>query len=84
MPRKKKERSIYITKEPEWNKHRLLTDIEEQQTAFHSCEYFVRTEIPKKKLVASVRNWVKSTSGWSKVICLKEKMNGLHVVKKFY
>jgi len=66
MPRKKKERSIYITKEPEWNKHRLLTDIEEQQTAFHSCEYFVRTEIPKKKLVASVRNWVKSTSGWSK------------------
>lgn len=66
MPRKKKERSIYVTKEPEWNKFRALTDAEEQAKAFHSCEYFVRTEIPKKKLCASVRNWVKETSGWTK------------------
>ncbi len=65
MPRKK-QRSIYITKEPEWNKFRALTEVEEQDAAFHKCEYFVRTEIPKKKLVSSVRKWVKDKSGWSK------------------
>jgi len=66
MAKRKKERSIYITKEPEWNTYRALTDINEQAEAFHRCEYFVRTEIPKKKLVASVRNWVKDKSGWTK------------------
>ena len=65
MPRKK-QRSIYVTKEPEWNALALITEPEEQDKAFHSCEYFVRTEIPKKKLVASVKNWVKNKSGWSK------------------
>lgn len=65
MPRKK-QRSIYITKEPEWNKFRALIEVEEQDAAFHKCEYFVRTEIPKKKLVSSVRKWVKDKSGWSK------------------
>ena len=65
MPRKK-QRSIYVTKEPDWKALRLLTDLEDQNKAFHSCEYFVRTEIPKKKLVASVKNWIKNKSGWSK------------------
>ena len=45
MPRRKKERSIYVTKEPEWNTLRLITDIKKQEEAFRSCEYFVRTEI---------------------------------------
>jgi len=65
MPRKK-QRSIYITKEPEWQTFRALIDLKEQEEAFHKCEYFVRTEIPKKKLVSSVRKWVKDKSGWSK------------------
>ena len=64
--RKTKARSIYVTKEPEWKTLALLTEPEEQDKAFHSCEYFVRTEIPKKKLVASVKNWVKNKSGWTK------------------
>jgi hypothetical protein len=66
MAKRTKNRSIYITKEPEWNVYRALTDLTEQADAFHRCEYFVRTEIPKKKLVASVRNWIKNTSGWTK------------------
>jgi len=66
MPRKKQQRSIYVTKEPDWQTYRALTDIEQQAEAFHRCEYFVRTEIPKKKLVASVRNWIKDKSGWTK------------------
>lgn len=66
MAKRTKNRSIYLTKEPEWNVYRALTDLTEQADAFHRCEYFVRTEIPKKKLVASVRNWIKNTSGWTK------------------
>ena len=49
MPRRKKERSIYVTKEPQWNTLKLITDPIEQDKAFQSCEYFVRTEIPRKK-----------------------------------
>ena len=61
---RKKERSIYVTKQPEWNKLRLITDPVEQLVAFRSCEYFVRTEIPKKKLVTVAKRWVKDKSGW--------------------
>ena len=56
---RKKERSIYVTKQPEWNTLRLITEPAEQLTAFRSCEYFVRTEIPKKKLVTVAKRWVK-------------------------
>ena len=66
MPRRKKERSIYVTKEPEWNTLRLITDIKKQEEAFRSCEYFVRTEIPKKKIVNSCKKWIKEASGWTK------------------
>ena len=62
---RKKERSIYVTKQPEWNKLRLITDPVEQLVAFRSCEYFVRTEIPKKKLVTVAKRWVKDKSGWT-------------------
>ena len=66
MARRKKERSIYITKEPEWNTLKLLTNPEEQDKAFKTCEYFVRTEIPKKKVIASCKKWIKEASGWDK------------------
>lgn len=64
--RKIKTRSIYVTKEPDWKTIRLLTDPAEQESAFKSCEYFVRTEIAKKKLVTACKNWVKEKSGWTK------------------
>jgi len=66
MPRRKKERSIYVTKEPKWKELALLTDVAEQETAFRSCEYFVRTEIPRKKIINACKLWIKDASGWSK------------------
>lgn len=66
MPRRKKQRSIYVTKEPEWKTLALITEPEEQESAFRSCEYFVRTEIPRKQVVNACKKWIKEASGWSK------------------
>jgi len=66
MPRRKKQRSIYVTKEPEWKTLALITEPEEQESAFRSCEYFVRTEIPRKQVINACKKWVKEASGWSK------------------
>ncbi|MDA8956845.1 hypothetical protein N9H30_00585 [bacterium] len=63
---RKKIRSVYVTVEPKWKELKLLTDIEEQAVAFRSCEYFVRTEINKTKLMPIVKEWIKTHSGWSK------------------
>jgi len=65
MARKKKARSIYVTKEPDWKNLKLLTDSAEQETAFRSCEYFVRTEISKTKGLPTVKKWIKDHSEWS-------------------
>ena len=65
MARKKKARSIYVTKEPEWKTLKLLTDVNEQEEAFRGCEYFVRTEISKTKGLPTVKDWIKNQSGWS-------------------
>ena len=62
---RKKQRSVYVTKEPDWKALRLIEDKEKQDEAFRSCEYFARTEIPSKKKVESTRKWIKETSGWS-------------------
>ena len=62
---RKKTRSIYVTKEPDWKALKLIEDKEKQDEAFRSCEYFARTEIPSKKKVESTRKWIKETSGWS-------------------
>ena len=40
MVRKKKTRSIYITKEPDWKALKVITDVEKQKKAFDDCEYF--------------------------------------------
>lgn len=66
MARKKQQRSIYVTKEPEWKTLRLLENQEERDKAFHSCEYFVRTEIANKKKIEAFKKWLKEESGWDK------------------
>lgn len=65
MARKKKQRTVYVTKEPDWKKFQLLTDPEEQEKAFNSCDYFVHSEISTKDGVAAYRKWVKEASGWA-------------------
>lgn len=63
--RKIKTRSIYVTTEPKWKELKLITDSAEQETAFKSCEYFVRTEISKAKYMPVVKKWIKEHSGWA-------------------
>ena len=60
MPRKKQIRSVYVTKEPDWKTLKLITDPEEREKAFRSCEYFVRTEINKTKGLPVVKEWIKT------------------------
>ena len=64
--RKAKTRSIYVTKEPEWKNLMMLTDPAEQENAFRGCEYFVRTEIPRKKIIEACKKWIRDASGWDK------------------
>lgn len=63
---RKKQRSVYVTKEPEWKTLKLITEVEEQEATFRSCEYFVRTEISKTKGMPVVKDWIKNHSGWEK------------------
>ena len=64
--RKAKTRSIYVTKEPEWKNLMMLTEPAEQENAFRGCEYFVRTEIPRKKIIEACKKWIRDASGWDK------------------
>ena len=65
MARQKKQRSVYITTEPDWKTLKLITDPEEQKTAFRSCEYFARTEVSKTKGLPIVKSWIKDHAGWT-------------------
>ncbi len=66
MARKKKQRTVYVTKEPDWKLYLGLTDPVEQEKAFDKCDYFVHSEISTKDQVASFRKWCKEGSGWPK------------------
>ena len=35
MAKRKKQRTVYVTKEPDWKKFQVLTDPEEQEKAFN-------------------------------------------------
>ena len=65
MAKRKKQRTVYVTKEPDWKKFQALTDPEEQEQAFNSCDYFVHSEISTKDGVSAYRKWVKEASGWA-------------------
>lgn len=65
MARKKTQRSIYVTTEPDWKTLKLVTDKEEQVKAFRSCEYFARTEVSKTKGLPIVKDWLKNHTGWT-------------------
>ena len=63
---KRKQRTVYVTKEPDWKQYRGITDPEQQEKAFRSVDYFVHSEISTKDAVAKYRKWVKDASGWDK------------------
>ena len=62
---RKKQRTVYVTKEPDWKSFMGITDPELQEKAFNSCDYFVHSEISTKDGVAAYRKWVKEASGWA-------------------
>ena len=63
---KRKQRTVYVTKEPDWKQYRGITDPEQQEKAFRSVDYFVHSEISTKDAVTKYRKWVKEASGWDK------------------
>ena len=63
---RKKQRTVYVTTQPDWKKFRLVTDPDEQEKAFKEMDYFVHSEISTKDQVAKFRKWVKDGSGWDK------------------
>tara|TARA_B100000902_G_scaffold127715_1_gene127117 strand:- start:1435 stop:2595 length:1161 start_codon:yes stop_codon:yes gene_type:complete len=63
---KRKQRTVYVTKEPDWKKYQAITDPEQQELAFRSVDYFVHSEISTKDAVSKYRKWVKEASGWDK------------------
>ena len=65
MAKRKKQRTVYVTKEPDWKSFKLLTDPIEQEKAFDSCDYFVHSEISTKDMTSAYRKWVKEASGWA-------------------
>jgi hypothetical protein len=63
---RKKQRTVYITKVPDWKKYQGMTDPVEQENAFKEMDYFVHSEISTKDQVSKFRKWVKEASGWDK------------------
>ena len=61
---KRKQRTVYVTKELIGKSLWGIIDPEQQEKAFRSVDYFVHSEISTKDAVAKYRKWVKEASGW--------------------
>jgi len=66
MPKRKRTKSLYLLKEPDWKQLSLLTEPVDQKKAIAHCEYFVHYEIHTKKKQDALINWIKKQSNWSK------------------
>ena len=64
---KSKNRSQYLTSEPNWAVHSLATTEDERYAAWRSTNYFIHQEISDRESNKAFRDWVK-TSGWTKDI----------------
>ena len=61
-----KKRTIYLVPEPNWGKAQLAVTEKERQKIYSASEYFIHNEISNKECYKSFRDWVKTTSGWTK------------------
>jgi hypothetical protein len=61
---RRKQKTVYLTPEPDWEKHKEIVDEEERNKAFQDCQYFIRTEISDKKRLTEFKTWIKKESGW--------------------
>ena len=70
---RKKQRSTYLLKEPNWKELSLLTDPEQRKKAISNAEYFVHYEIAtKKKQPAFFQNNISSLL-YAKIMTKKEE-----------
>lgn len=61
---RRKQKTVYLTPEPNWEKHKGIVDPEGQAKAFQDCQYFIRTEIGYKKCLPLAKAWIKKDSGY--------------------
>lgn len=63
---RRKQKTVYLTPEPDWEKYKDIEDLEGQAKAYQDCQYFIRTEISDKKRLTEFKTWIKKESGWDK------------------
>ena len=61
---RRKQKTVYLTPEPKWEKYKGITDASGQERAFQDAQYFIRTEIGDKKRLMRCKTWIKIESGW--------------------
>lgn len=62
---RRKQKTVYLTPEPNWEKYKDIVDEEERTKAFQDCQYFIRTEISDKKRLLQCKTWMKKDSGYT-------------------
>ena len=62
---RRKQKTVYLTPEPNWEKYKDIVDEGERTKAFQDCQYFIRTEISDKKRLLQCKTWMKKDSGYT-------------------
>ncbi len=62
---RRKQKTVYLTPEPDWEKYKEIKDPEGQAKAYQDCQYFIRTEISDKKRLTEFKTWLKKESGYT-------------------
>ena len=62
---RRKQKTVYLTPEPDWEKYKDIKDPEGQAKAYQDCQYFIRTEISDKKRLTEFKTWIKKESGYT-------------------
>ena len=60
---RRRQKTVYLTPEPDWEKHKNIEDPEGQAKAYQDCQYFIRTEIGDKKRLTEFKTLLKKESG---------------------
>lgn len=66
MAKAKKDRSLYLQKEPAWKELALIEDTDELRKAVLQSMYFVHYEISDKVCIKAFKTWMSKHSGWTK------------------
>ena len=62
---RRRQKTVYLTPEPDWEKYKGLEDQEARAKAYPDCQYFIRTEISDKKRLTEFKTWIKKESGYT-------------------